>query len=59
MNKRYFTCPTDSGVFVGLDKLTPQEDPDSKPPKRDENAQGNLKSKLMDTVLPYFLKRKK
>jgi len=58
MNKRYFTCPANSGVFVGLDKLTPREVSDSKSPKRDENAQGNVKSKLMDTVLPYFLKRK-
>ena len=47
-NKRYFTCPPYSGVFVGLDKLRPQEDPDSKSPKRDENAEA--KSRLTGTV---------
>ena len=56
MNKRYFTCPPDSGVFVGLDKLTPREVSDSKSasksPKRDENAQANFESRLM----PSFLK---
>ena len=61
-NKRYFTCPPDSGVFVGLDKLTPREDSDSKSPpkspKRDENVQGNFKSRLMDTVMPSFFKGK-
>ena len=58
MNKRYFTCPPDSGVFVGLDKLTPREVSDSKSasksPKRDENAQANFESRLM----PSFLKGK-
>ena len=61
-NKRYFTCPPDSGVFVGLDKLTPREDSDSKSPpkspKRDENVQGNFKSRLIETVMPSFLKGK-
>ena len=61
-NKRYFTCPPDSGVLVGLDKLTPREDSDSKSPpkspKRDENVQSNFKSRLMDTVMPSFLKGK-
>jgi len=57
-NQRYFTCQQDSGVFVGLDKLTPREDPDSKSSKKDENAQANFKSRLMDTVMPSFLKSK-
>ncbi|XP_078367475.1 ubiquitin carboxyl-terminal hydrolase CYLD-like [Oculina patagonica] len=61
-NKKYFSCPPDSGVFVGLDKLSPPEDPDSKSPpkspKRDENAQANFKSRLKDTVVPSFLKGK-
>ena len=39
-NKRYFYCPPDSGVFVGLDKLIPREVSDSK---------------LVDTVVPSFL----
>ena len=58
-NKRYFTCAPDSGVFVGLDKLAPREDPDSKPPphspKRAENTLVNLESILKDTVTPSFL----
>ena len=61
-NKRYFTCPPDSGVFVGLDKLTPRDDSDAKSPpkspKRDENVQGNFKSRLMDRVMPSFFKEK-
>ena len=61
-NKRYFACPPDSGVFVGLDKLTPRDDSDAKsPPKspnRGENVQGNFKSRLMDTVMPSFFKGK-
>ena len=31
MNKRYFQCRQDSGVFVALDKLTPIEDSESSP----------------------------
>jgi len=38
-SKRYFTCPVDSGVFVGLDKLTPRDISDSKSPNREKNAQ--------------------
>ena len=48
MNKRYFNCPPDSGVFVALDKLKPRRGPDSEFPKRDENAQANFKSRVMD-----------
>ena len=42
--------------------MTPREDPDSKSPpkspKRDENARANFKSRLKDTVMPSFLKKK-
>ena len=46
MDKRYFTCPPSSAVFVGLDKLRPREVSDSKSSERDENAQANFKSRL-------------
>ncbi|KAL9975206.1 hypothetical protein ACROYT_G012338 [Oculina patagonica] len=40
--KWYFTCPPDSGVFVGLDKLKPREDPGtdspSSSPKRNKSS---------------------
>ncbi len=59
-NKRYFTCPPDSGVFVDFEKLTPRENSYlnslPKSPKGDENAQPNFKSRLKDTVVPSFLK---
>ena len=59
---RYFSCPPDSGVFVGLDKLTPLEDSDLKSPpkssKRNKSAQPNFVSRLKDTVVPSFLKGK-
>lgn len=57
-NKRYFTCPADSGIFVALDKLRPREDPYSKSPESDENTGANFKSRLRDTVVPSFLKGK-
>ncbi|XP_068743882.1 ubiquitin carboxyl-terminal hydrolase CYLD-like isoform X2 [Montipora capricornis] len=61
-NKRYFTCESDSGVFVGLDKLmaidNAQYNSPSKTPKRDELGQGSVKSKLRDRVFPSFLKGK-
>ena len=61
-NKRFFTCDPDSGVFVGLDKITPLEDSDvtslPKSPKRDENAQVNFTTRLKETVMPSFLKGK-
>ena len=42
-NKRYFTCPPDSGVFVSLDKLTVQEDSDRKSSQRkSEDVKGKL-----------------
>ncbi|PFX21246.1 Ubiquitin carboxyl-terminal hydrolase CYLD [Stylophora pistillata] len=54
-NKQYFTCARDSGVFVGLDKLTPREDEDdirpSKISKKDENK---LKSSLKDSILSFW-----
>ena len=49
-SKRYFTCPPDSGVFVGLDRLRPREDPDSNSPKRVENTEAGFKSRLRGTV---------
>ena len=61
-NKRYFTCAPDSAVFVGLHKLTAQQGLDSKSfsesPKRDEQAQANLKVRLMETAMPSLLKVK-
>ena len=63
MNKRYFNCPPDSGVFVALDKLYTRPrwvDLISEFPKRDENARANFQSRLMDTVMSprSFLKVK-
>ena len=51
---RYFSCPPDSAVFVGIDKLTSREDPESNlSPKRDD-----FKSRIMAAVMPSFLKGK-
>ena len=56
-NKRYFACAADSGVFVGLDKLTPLEDAadlkSQKPTNKDENTQANFR-----TPIPSFWKGK-
>ncbi|XP_022797607.1 putative U-box domain-containing protein 53 [Stylophora pistillata] len=53
-SKRYFTCRPNSGVFVGLDKLSPREDKDDKKPskttKKDEN---NLESPLKASILSF------
>ena len=60
LNQRYFWCPPQSGVFVGLDKLAPFEDDNSelrtpsKSRKRDDHGQVNFKSRL-DSVFPSFL----
>ncbi|KAM7434485.1 protein linear deubiquitination [Porites harrisoni] len=57
-NKRYFSCPPDSGVFVALDKLTPIEDSDSKSPKspkRDESSPTSFASRM----IPSMFKGKK
>ncbi|KAL9975244.1 hypothetical protein ACROYT_G012380 [Oculina patagonica] len=56
-SKRYFNCPPDSGVFVGLDKLKPREDPDPNSPPRSPNRD-DFKSWLKDTVIPSFMKGK-
>ena len=37
---------------MGLDKLTPQEDPDFRSSKRDKNAEANVNSRCMDAVVP-------
>ena len=51
-NNRYFTCAPDSGVFVGLDKLTPRGDSESKSPPK------NNITRLKDTVITSFFKGK-
>ena len=45
-------------MFVGLDKLTPRDDPISKSSKRAESHQSNLTSRLKETVMPSFLTKK-
>ena len=50
-NKRYFTCPPDSGVFVGLDKLTPRDDKDD---LKSKNIQAKPRSSLMDSILSFW-----
>ncbi len=52
-NKRYFTCASDSGVFVGLDKLKPREVPDSNSPSK-SSKRDDFKSRLKETVMPSF-----
>ena len=57
-NKRYFTCPPDSGVFVSLDKLTVQEDSDRKSSQRkSEYVKGKfiaLKEKITEIPKNVF-----
>ncbi|PFX11741.1 Ubiquitin carboxyl-terminal hydrolase CYLD [Stylophora pistillata] len=57
-NKKYFTCAPDSGVFVGLDKLTPREDEEDlksqKVAKKDENTQTSLKTRLKDSIWSFW-----
>ncbi|PFX21235.1 Ubiquitin carboxyl-terminal hydrolase CYLD [Stylophora pistillata] len=57
-NKRYFNCAPDSGVFVGLDKLTPREDEQEiksqEHVKKDETTQAKQKARLKDSILSFW-----
>ena len=63
-NQQYFKCAADSGVFVGLDKLSPLEDDNlelrtpSKSPKKDNHGQVNIKSNVDLVNSPPFFRGK-
>ena len=39
-------------MFVGLDKLTPRDDSNSKSSKKGESYQSNIGSRIKETVMP-------
>lgn len=59
-NHQYFSCPPDSGVFVGLDKLTPRVhgDSEAKSTKKGESHQSTVVSRLKESIIPSSWKGK-
>lgn len=58
-NRKYFECPKDSGVFVGLDKLTPLEDsPENQNVKRKGGTVQASVTSFIKESLPSFRKGK-